>query len=71
MSTARKPRTQPQPAPAPTSQPLYELRLVVPKKGDHSVQLWQLPSPATPRLTQPEQVVLNVDHALALWPFSS
>lgn len=52
MSTARK---QAQPAPA-TSQPRYELRVVVPKKGDHRVEVWQLPSPATPRLKEDEQV---------------
>jgi hypothetical protein len=52
MNTARK---QTQPAPA-TNQPKYELRVVVPKKGDYRVEVWQLPSPATPRLKEDEQV---------------
>lgn len=54
MSTARK--KQPQPAAAASSVPVYELRVVVPKKGDYRVEVWQLPSPATPRLREDEQV---------------
>lgn len=53
MNTARKQPAQPVPT---TSQPKYELRVVVPKKGDHRVEVWQLPSPATPRLKEDEQV---------------
>src|SRR5437879_398353 len=53
MTTARK-RAQPQPA--ATSQPRYELRVVVPKNGEHRLEIWQLPSPATPRLKEDEQV---------------
>ena len=58
MTTAARRRTAapPAPQPVPTSQPLYELRVVVPKRGDHRIEIWQLPSPATPRLTAPEQV---------------
>lgn len=54
MTTARK-KAPPQLATL-TSQPQYELRVVVPKKGDYRVEVWQLPSPATPRLTEDEQV---------------
>jgi hypothetical protein len=36
--------------------PLYELRLIVPAPGVWRLEIWQLPSPATPRLTAPEQV---------------
>lgn len=42
--------------PVSSTQPAYEVRLVVPNRGDHRVEVWQLPSPATPRLTQPEQL---------------
>lgn len=51
MSTARK-----QQPIALTSQPRYELRVVVPRTGDYRVEIWQLPSPATPRLTEDEPV---------------
>jgi len=36
--------------------PVYELRLIVPAPGVWRLEIWQLPSPATPRLTAPEQV---------------
>src|SRR5258708_2484201 len=52
MSTARKKQAPP----SPSSQPVYELRLVIPRGGEHRVEIWQLPSPATPRLTEDEQV---------------
>jgi hypothetical protein len=56
MTTAQRSRNQRPTAQPATSQPLYELRLVVSGRGDPTVQVWQLPSPATPRLTEPEQV---------------
>lgn len=34
--------------------PQYEVHLVSDKKGDLEVSIWQLPSTAAPRLTQPE-----------------
>ncbi len=37
--------------------PLYELRLDVPERdNDWQLEIWQLPSQATPRLTTPEHV---------------
>jgi hypothetical protein len=36
--------------------PTYELRLIVPKNRDWRLEIWQLPSPATPRLQGPEYV---------------
>src|SRR3974377_2103057 len=36
--------------------PVYELRLIVPRPGVWRLEIWQLPSPATPRLHAPEQV---------------
>jgi len=36
--------------------PSYELRLIVPKNRDWRLEIWQLPSPTTPRLRGPEQV---------------
>jgi len=44
---------------AAESGPLYELRLVVPathSQQEWSLEIWQLPSSATPRLTAPEHV---------------
>ncbi|WP_437191093.1 DUF7680 family protein [Planctomicrobium sp. SH527] len=34
--------------------PRYELRLIVDAKTQYELEVWQLPSPATPRLTAPE-----------------
>ncbi len=36
--------------------PHYELRVRVRKGSDYDLQVWQLPSPATPRLAAPEYV---------------
>jgi hypothetical protein len=36
--------------------PKYELRLNVTGRGDYQLEVWQLPSPSTPRLTTPEYV---------------
>jgi len=36
--------------------PAYELRLIVPRNRDWRLEIWQLPSPATPRLQAPEHV---------------
>jgi hypothetical protein len=36
--------------------PKYELRLNVAGRGDYQLEVWQLPSPSTPRLTTPEYV---------------
>ena len=48
------------------NQPLYELRLVVPKSGDWQLAIWQLPSPATPRLTAAEHVATLKGAALRI-----
>jgi hypothetical protein len=36
--------------------PKYELRLTVEGRGAYQLDVWQLPSPSTPRLTGPEYV---------------
>ena len=36
--------------------PKYELRLNVTGRSDYQLEVWQLPSPSTPRLTTPEYV---------------
>ena len=36
--------------------PKYELRLNVTGRGDYQLEVWQLPTPSTPRLTTPEYV---------------
>lgn len=36
--------------------PKYELRLNVTGRGNYQLEVWQLPSPSTPRLTAPEYV---------------
>ena len=38
------------------SLPKYELRLEVEGRGDYQLEVWQLPSPSTPRLNAPEYV---------------
>lgn len=40
-------------APVPTNEPLYELRLLVPRRGDPRAEVWQLPSTATPLIREP------------------
>jgi hypothetical protein len=39
-----------------TNLPHYELRLRGGRAGDYELEIWQLPSPATPRLSAPEYV---------------
>ncbi|HOE12787.1 MAG TPA: hypothetical protein PLQ35_18025 [bacterium] len=39
-----------------SNDPLYELRLSVKRAGEWQLEIWQLPSPATPRLKSPEPV---------------
>jgi hypothetical protein len=46
--------------------PQYELRLHVRKGTDYELEVWQLPSPATPRLTAPEYVAGLKGSALRL-----
>lgn len=46
--------------------PLYELRLIVDSKSNYRLEVWQLPSPATPRLTTAEQVATLKGVALRL-----
>lgn len=36
--------------------PRYELRLIADPKGGYQLEVWQLPSPATPRLTTAEYI---------------
>jgi hypothetical protein len=46
--------------------PRYELRLVVLKAGVYELEIWQLPSPSTPRLTAAEYVASLKGPALRL-----
>lgn len=46
--------------------PQYELRLKAGKKGGFELEVWQNPSPATPRLTAPEYVAGLKGSALRL-----
>jgi len=46
--------------------PRYELRLIVDTKNDYQLDVWQLPSPATPRLTGPEYIASLKGVALRL-----
>ncbi len=61
---SRKASSSPQSA--LTNQPIYELRLVVPRRGDPRVEIWEMPSPATPRLTEPEAVAALTGRAWRL-----
>ena len=68
MSTAtklrkKKPRSKARPA---SNEPAYELRLVVDKHGNWQLEIWQLPSPATPRLTTPDRVATLKGAALRI-----
>lgn len=46
--------------------PQYELRLIVPERRPWHLELWQLPSVATPRLTEPEKTATLRGHALTV-----
>ncbi len=46
--------------------PRYELRLRGAANGDYQLEIWQLPSPATPRLSVPEYVAALKGTALRL-----
>lgn len=51
--TARVVRLPPE---RPSSTPLYEVRLVRRGAGDTEVEVWQLPSPASPQLAAPRRI---------------
>jgi hypothetical protein len=44
--------------------PQYELRLTVPEREQWYLEVFQLPSPATPRLSEPEKMASLRGHAL-------
>jgi len=46
--------------------PRYELRLAVSARGEWNLEIWQTPSPATPRLQSPEFVAALKGAALRL-----
>ena len=48
------------------SVPQYELRLDVPQTGDWQLEILQMPSPSTPRLTAPEHLATLKGTALRL-----
>jgi hypothetical protein len=62
----RRARANHAPASDHANLPRYELRLNVDTKGDYQLEIWQLPSPATPRLTGPEYVASLKGVALRL-----
>lgn len=67
MSTTQNARSRKTAAELDTSNlPQYELRLKVARMGSYELQIWQLPSPATPRLTGPEYVAALKGAALRL-----
>jgi hypothetical protein len=53
-----------QPAKTPSEGPVFELRLIVPDHGPWFLELWQLPSVATPRLAEPERTATLRGRAL-------
>lgn len=65
--TVTRQRTSPARSPVTSTEgPNYELRLVVPERGRWYLELWQLPSVATPRLTEPERTASLRGHALGV-----
>lgn len=48
-----------------THGPQYELRLTVPERQRWFLEVFQLPSPATPRLSEPEKMASLRGHALS------
>jgi len=69
MSTAvftRRARANHSPTSEHANLPRYELRLNVDIKSEYQLEIWQLPSPATPRLTGPEYVASLKGVALRL-----
>src|SRR3569833_43813 len=52
---AAKPRAKVSTA-EPPARPRYELRVALAHRGKYQLDLWQLPSPATPRLSAPEHI---------------
>ena len=52
--------------PGHSNLPQYELRLKVHKNRQYELELWQLPSPSTPRLKAPEYVASLKGAALRL-----
>jgi hypothetical protein len=60
-------RVRPRPAEEYSANlPRYELRLHVRKGSEYELEIWQLPSPATPRLDAPEYVAGLKGSALRL-----
>jgi len=49
-----------------TSHPLYELRVLGVGGGEMELAIWQLPSPATPRLKEPERTATLKGRSLRL-----
>jgi hypothetical protein len=49
-----------------SNQPVYELRLLVDDRSDWGLEIWQLPSPSTPRLTSSEHVATLKGAALRI-----
>lgn len=67
-TSARRRPSDGQPALSFANLPLYELRRKVRRggAGDYALEIWQLPSPATPRLDAPEYVASLQGTALRL-----
>jgi len=52
--------------PSTASLPRYELRLKVVARGEYQLEVWQVPSPSTPRLKAPEYVATIKGKSLRL-----
>lgn len=65
--TAKRARTKhPETQAFNSNLPYYELRLIVNTKNEYQLDVWQLPSPATPRLIGPEYIASLKGVALRL-----
>ena len=65
-TATRKVRVDLSPSIEHANLPRYELRIKVDTQSDYQLEIWQLPSPATPRLTCPESVASLKGVALRL-----
>lgn len=66
IAAARRTRPDTIPLIEHANLPRYELRLSVNQGSDYQLEIWQLPSPVTPRLTSPEYVASLKGVALRL-----
>ena len=65
MTAARRQRSEATPPPF-ANLPVYELRRRALRGPDYALEVWQLPSPATPRLASPEPLAAIKGAALRI-----